>query len=75
VQQRCHERHGLHIGSYHQLITSTYMLNNLTQTGGLLTYSGSTSFTGDSVPSGTTQVTVYSGTSHAQDITLSIVSS
>ncbi|KAJ1306201.1 hypothetical protein OPQ81_010910 [Rhizoctonia solani] len=45
-----------------------------TSVGGLLAYSGSTAFTGDSVPSGTTQVTIYAGSSHAQDITLKIVS-
>ncbi|CAE6440348.1 unnamed protein product [Rhizoctonia solani] len=46
----------------------------LCQSGGLLAYSGSTAFTGDSVPSGTAQVTIYNGSSHAQDITLKIVS-
>ncbi|KAF8608200.1 ribonuclease Le37 [Ceratobasidium sp. AG-I] len=45
-----------------------------TSTGGLLTYKGSIAFTSDSIPSGTTQVTVFTGSSHAQDITLSIVS-
>ncbi|KAG8705927.1 ribonuclease T2-like [Ceratobasidium sp. 394] len=45
-----------------------------TSSGGLLAYSGSTAFTGDSVPSGTAQVALYTGISHAQDITLSIVS-
>ncbi|KAF8608201.1 ribonuclease T2 [Ceratobasidium sp. AG-I] len=43
-----------------------------TSTAGLLTYKGSTAFTSDSVPSGTAQVTVFTGSSHAQDITLSI---
>ncbi|KAG8709155.1 ribonuclease T2-like [Ceratobasidium sp. 395] len=46
-----------------------------TSSGGLLAYGGSTAFTADSVPSGTAQATVYTGSSHAQDITLSIVSS
>ncbi|KAB5592487.1 Ribonuclease T2 [Ceratobasidium theobromae] len=45
-----------------------------TSSGGLLTYGGSTAFTGDSTPSGTTQITIYAGSSHAQDITLKIVS-
>ncbi|ELU42133.1 ribonuclease t2 family domain-containing protein [Rhizoctonia solani AG-1 IA] len=45
------------------------------QSGGLLAYSGSTTFTGDSVPSGTAQVIIYTGSSHAQDITFKIVSS
>ncbi|KAF8756379.1 RNase T2 family [Rhizoctonia solani] len=40
-----------------------------------LAYSGSTAFTGDSVPSGTAQVIIYTGSSHAQDITFKIVSS
>ncbi|QRW12786.1 ribonuclease T2 family [Ceratobasidium sp. AG-Ba] len=42
---------------------------------GKLAYGGSTAFTADSVPSGTTQVTVYTGSARTQDITLSIVSS
>ncbi|QRW25474.1 ribonuclease T2 family [Rhizoctonia solani] len=46
-----------------------------TSSGGLLAYSGSTAFTGDSVPSGTAQVIIYTGSSHAQDITFKIVSS
>ncbi|KAG8965755.1 ribonuclease T2-like [Tulasnella sp. 419] len=39
----------------------------------LLTYGGSTAFTADSVPSGTTQVTLYSGSARSQDVTLAII--
>ncbi|KDN42325.1 hypothetical protein RSAG8_06816, partial [Rhizoctonia solani AG-8 WAC10335] len=45
-----------------------------TSSGGLLAYGGSAAFTGDSVPSGSAQVTIYTGSSHAQDITLKLVS-
>ncbi|KAF8971694.1 ribonuclease T2-like protein [Flammula alnicola] len=41
----------------------------------LLASGGSTSFTSDGVPSGTTVFTVFTGTSHADDYTLSIISS
>ncbi|KAG8893106.1 ribonuclease T2-like, partial [Tulasnella sp. 403] len=47
------------------VFTSTTSGSNI-----LLTYSGSTAFTADSVPSGTTQVTLYPGSDRAQDITL-----
>ncbi|EPQ60442.1 RNase Gf29 [Gloeophyllum trabeum ATCC 11539] len=40
----------------------------------LLAYGGSTAWTADATPSGTTQETVYTGSSHSEDITLSIVS-
>ncbi|KIP11112.1 hypothetical protein PHLGIDRAFT_64365 [Phlebiopsis gigantea 11061_1 CR5-6] len=40
----------------------------------LLAYSGSTSWTSDASPSGTTQETVYTGTSHSVDYTIAIVS-
>ncbi|KAG8887304.1 ribonuclease T2-like [Tulasnella sp. 332] len=36
----------------------------------LLAYSGSTSWSGSAVPSGTTQITLFSGTSQSQDVTL-----
>ncbi|KAG9024761.1 ribonuclease T2-like [Tulasnella sp. JGI-2019a] len=36
----------------------------------LLAYSGSTSFSGSTVPSGTTQITLYSGASQSQQVTL-----
>jgi ribonuclease T2 len=39
----------------------------------LLAYSGSTAWTSDAVPSGTVQQTVYTGSSHASDYTLTIV--
>ena len=41
----------------------------------LLAYSGSTSFSSDATPSGSTQQTVYTGSSHSKTFTLSIVSS
>ncbi|KAF9531911.1 ribonuclease T2 [Crepidotus variabilis] len=40
----------------------------------LLASGGSTSFTSDGTPSGSTVYTVYTGSSHSQDFTLSIVS-
>lgn len=39
----------------------------------LLASEGSTAWTSDGTPSGTTVYTVYAGSSHAQDYTLSIV--
>ncbi|KIM47509.1 hypothetical protein M413DRAFT_201759 [Hebeloma cylindrosporum] len=41
----------------------------------LLASGGSTAFTSDGVPSGTTVFTVFTGSAHAQDYTLSIVAS
>lgn len=41
----------------------------------LLVFSGSTAFTSDGTPSGTDQETVFTGSSHAADYTLSIVAS
>ncbi|RPD65087.1 ribonuclease T2 [Lentinus tigrinus ALCF2SS1-7] len=41
----------------------------------LLAVSGSTSFSSDATPSGTTQETVFTGTSHSKSYTLQIVSS
>ncbi|KAG8972312.1 ribonuclease T2-like [Tulasnella sp. 425] len=51
---------------------TTASVFTVTSSGGslLLTYSGSTAFTADSVPSGTTQVTLYAGSARAQDVTL-----
>ncbi|KAG8978539.1 ribonuclease T2-like [Tulasnella sp. 427] len=51
---------------------TTATVFTVTSSGGslLLTYSGSTAFTADSVPSGSTQVTLYSGSARAQDVTL-----
>jgi ribonuclease T2 len=45
------------------------------QSGGklLLASSGSTAWTSDKTPSGTTQETVFTGNSHAQDFTIAIV--
>ncbi|KAJ3477064.1 hypothetical protein NLI96_g10720 [Meripilus lineatus] len=40
----------------------------------LLAFSGSTAFTSDSTPSGTVQQTVFTGSSHSVDYTISIVS-
>jgi len=37
------------------------------------TYGGSTAFSSDSVPSGATAFTVFTGSNHAQDYVLSIV--
>ncbi|KZV70979.1 ribonuclease T2 [Peniophora sp. CONT] len=41
----------------------------------LLAYSGSTAFSSDASPSGSTQETVYTGTSHSQKYTLALISS
>lgn len=41
----------------------------------LLASSGSTSFSSDATPSGSTQETVFTGSSHSKSYTLSIVSS
>lgn len=38
----------------------------------LLAFGGSTSFTSDAVPSGTTQEAVFTGSSHSQDFSLVI---
>lgn len=40
----------------------------------LLASGGSTAFTSDKTPSGSTVETVYTGSGHAQDYTISIVS-
>ncbi|KAG8914228.1 ribonuclease T2-like [Tulasnella sp. 417] len=51
---------------------TTASVFTVTSSGGslLLTYSGSTAFTADSIPSGTTQVTLYAASARAQDVTL-----